>query len=341
MTPPTPQVGVLLLQLGGPKTLDAIQPFLTNLFEDVLPLPRFLRRPLAKFIAWRRTPEVKPLYQEIGGGSPLLQNTQDQRDALQQALRRRGVDATVGIAMRYAPPRVEEGLEALHSLPEDVPRIALSLYPHYSFATSRSSLRELQAVLGGKFGAAWRSVCAYPTDPAYLDGLAQQIRRTLEGLPAPVQAQAHLVFSAHGLPMSLIREGDPYPEQIKASVQGIMQRLELPPERHTLCYQSRVGPVKWLEPDTVTTMKTLGESGKAHLVIVPIAFTSEHIETLHEMDIQLQQTARDAGVQTYARVPTAGVDPAFIEALAGRVVERMAQPKVCCGVFAGCELRQV
>ena len=335
-----PQVCVFLLQLGGPKTLDDIRPFLRNLFEDVLPLPRWLRRPLAAFIAWRRTPEVRPLYQEIGGGSPLLANTEAQRDALEARLAALGVEAKVIIAMRYAPPRVDDGLAYARAHLKDVPWVALSLFPQYSFATSRSSLREMEEHLQGDERQRVRAICAYPEQGLYLDALARGIEDTLGLQPADVQRDMHLVFSAHGLPMKLVREGDPYPEHIEQTVAGVLQRLRVPIAGHTLCYQSRVGPVKWLEPSTVATLEGLGARGIKHVTVVPVAFTSEHIETLHEIDIQLRETALAAGVVTYLRAPTTGTHPAFIDGLAQLVLARLHDPKRCCGLYLGCELGQ-
>ena len=333
-----PQVCIFLLQLGGPKTLDDIEPFLSNLFEDVLPLPRWLRRPLAAFIAKRRTPEVRPLYQEIGGGSPLLANTEAQRDALEARLLALGVPAKVVIAMRYAPPRADEGLAFARKHLKNVPWVALSLFPQYSFATSRSSLRELEAHLQGDEAKNLRAICAYPEQSLYLDALARGIEETIAGQPADVQQDMHLVFSAHGLPMKLVREGDPYPEHIQKTVAGVMQRLRVPVTGHTLCYQSRVGPVKWLEPSTVATLNSLGASGVKHVTVVPVAFTSEHIETLHEIDIQLRDIARAAGIATYLRAPTTGTHPAFIDGLAQLVLARLHDAKRCCGLYADCDL---
>ena len=333
-----PQVCVFLLQLGGPQTLADIEPFLRNLFEDVLPLPRWLRRPLAGFIAKRRTPEVRPLYAEIGGGSPLLPNTEAQRDALEARLRQLGVHAKVLIAMRYAPPRASQALAYARQHLAGVPWIALSLYPQYSFATSRSSLRELQAQLQPGEPERLRAICAYPENSLYLDAMARSIEATLQPLPETVRQNMHLVFSAHGLPMSLVREGDPYPQHIERTVAGILQRFDFKPAASTLCYQSRVGPVKWLEPSTLATLQKLGAQGCKQVLMVPVAFTSEHIETLHEIDIQLRETAQQAGIQTYVRAPTPGTHPAFIDGLAHLVLDRLQAPQACCGLYPQCEL---
>jgi ferrochelatase len=321
-SPAKPKLCIFLLQLGGPKDLSAIEPFLRNLFADVLPLPGFLKRPLAAWIARRRTPEVAPLYQEIGGGSPLLANTEGQRAALEERLRSLGFDARVLIAMRYAPPRAAEALLEARAAWASAHWLALPLYPQYSYATSRSSLDELKSQLTASERGRLAVVEAYPTAGRYLDAMAARIEETLAALPAEARRDVHLVFSAHGLPLKLVREGDPYPEHVQQTMQGILERLK-PAPAHTLCYQSRVGPVKWLTPSTQDTLINLGKSGTQHVAVVPISFVSEHIETLHELDIQLRDIAKRAGIETYARVPTVDARPEFIEALAQLVLERL------------------
>lgn len=313
-----PRVFIFLLQLGGPKTQADIPAFLEELFDDVLPLPKFLRRRAGRLIAKRRTPEVAPLYQEIGGGSPLLANTEAQAEALIAALSERGLQADVGLAMRYAPPRLDVSLEAARKLPADVPWLVLPLYPQYSYATTRSSLDELYDALRPEEFERLHVVEAYPAQPRYLDALADTVAQSVRQLPAAAQRHAKVLFSAHGLPMKLVREGDPYPRHIERTLVGAVQRLEAElghPIDHELSYQSRVGPVKWLTPSTEDTLKRLGAEKVQSVVVVPIAFVSEHIETLHELDIQLRDTAQEAGVKHYLRAPTVSVHPAFIEAL--------------------------
>lgn len=317
-----PQIGILLLQLGGPKTQEDIPAFLEELFADVLPLPRLVARPIARLIAKRRMPEVGPLYQEIGGGSPLLANTQAQSDALTKVLASRGIEAHVHMAMRYAPPRAEQALAAMRALGPSLTWLALPLYPQYSFATTRSSLDELYAQMTDEEVQRLHVLTAYPCQRGYVDACVQEIVNVLDKLPEDKRREAHLVYSAHGLPLQLVRQGDPYPEQIQASVTHVHEALCHKLEQklgYTLSFQSRVGPVKWLSPSTEDTMKRLGGEGHEVLIVVPIAFVSEHIETMHELDIQLQETAREAGVTTYRRVPTVSVHPAFIEGLADAV----------------------
>ena len=322
-SPAPPDVCIFLLQLGGPVDLNGIEPFLANLFADVLPLPGFLRAPLGRLIANRRTPKVRPLYAAMGGGSPLLCNTEAQSGALRAALAAQGIRAHVHVCMRYAPPRAATALAHARRLPAGVPWVVLPLYPHYSFSTSRSSFRELQQLMTATEHARVRLVEAYCDAPAYLDAQAAAIQATLQGLPPQSRASAHVVFSAHGLPMSLIREGDPYAHQVEASVRGLVARLGLQ-GRHTLAYQSRVGPVRWLQPSTPDVFAALGRAGVREILVVPISFVSEHIETLQELDVELHEVATHAGITAYHRVRTLGTQPQFMAALVEQVQRALA-----------------
>ena len=213
-----PDVCVFLLQLGGPINVAGIEPFLRNLFEDVLPLPGFVRRRLAGLIARRRTPKVRPLYEAMGGGSPLMCNTEAQAGALTAALASRNLKAHVYTCMRYAPPRAQAALEAARRSAPEAPWILLPLYPHYSFSTSRSSFRELEQLMTANERAAVKIVEAYPDMPGYLDAQCACIHQTLDALSPSRRQAAHIVFSAHGLPMSFIHAGDPYAHHIEATV---------------------------------------------------------------------------------------------------------------------------
>jgi protoporphyrin/coproporphyrin ferrochelatase len=314
-SPKPRRVCVFLLQLGGPASQDTIEPFLANLFEDVLPLPHWLRPRVARLIARRRTPKVAPLYAELGGGSPILPNTEAQATALEATLKARGFDARVLIAMRYSPPRASDALEEARRHWSDALWVALPPYPQYSFATTRSSLEELTAQLTTPEQERLLVLNAYPADAGYLDAVTATVRETLEQVPSTLIAETHVVFSAHGLPMKLVREGDPYPDHVRQSVAGVMERLRVSNPHH-LAFQSRVGPVKWLEPSTIDTLERLGRQGVRSVVVVPIAFVSEHIETLHELDIQLREIAKEAGIADFRRAPTPAARPAFIAALA-------------------------
>lgn len=329
-----PRVFIFLFQLGGPKTLADIPDFLRELFDDVLPLPALLRRRLAGLIATRRTPEVAPLYAEIGGGSPLLANTEAQAQALAQALAAQGIEADVAVAMRYAPPRLHAALHAARAQDPEVPWLALPLYPQYSYATTRSSLDELYAAMTPAEAQKLHVVEAYPAQPRYLDALADTVVQALEALPEDARRDAHVLFSAHGLPLRLVKMGDPYPRHIAATRAGVVARLQARlgyRVTHSLSYQSRVGPVKWLEPSTEETLKELGRRREKCVLVVPIAFVSEHIETLHELGIQLRETAEEAGIAHYGVAKTVSCHPAFIEALcevtrAALALGPMAQP---------------
>ncbi len=314
------RIAVFLLQLGGPETLADIESFLRNLFEDVLPVPAFLRPWIAAIVARRRAPKVAPQYQHMGGGSPLLRNTRAQSDALLAELKKRGFEPKIFITMRYAPPRAEVALAEARRDWSDATWVALPLYPHYSFATTRSSMDELQNLFTSPELTRLQVVQAYPEDPGYLDVLTETIREAVARVPEPLRSQAHVLFSAHGLPLRLVKQGDPYPEHIAKTLEGVRARLpkEIP---ITLSYQSRVGPVKWLAPSAIESVEALGREGKKALVIVPVSFVSEHIETLVELDVDLRETARKAGIQHFERAATVDARPRFITALAD-LVER-------------------
>ncbi len=309
------QAVVFLTQLGGPKTLNDIQPFLQNLFEDVFPLPKWLRKPLAKWVAKRRTPKVTPLYQAIGGGSPLLEHTQNQAQALQKLLATEGVQAHVHICMRYAPPRAQQAVEEARLKHGKAVWIELPLYPHYSFATTRSSHEELVSYLTHEEKKRLISVSSYETHPLYIDALAQTIQNTLQRFSSP--NGVHLVFSAHGLPLKLVKEGDPYPTHIKNTLHALTQKFPHMP--YTLAYQSKVGPVKWLEPSMEHALQTLAQQGVKKVLVVPISFVSEHIETLYELDVELKHVAHTHGITEYHRSEALGSSPLFIQALSNIV----------------------
>lgn len=311
---PRPDAHVFLLQLGGPKDLLSIKPFLYNLFEDVLPGPVWFRNLMGRFIAWRRTPKVMPLYAAIGGGSPLLPNTDAQADALKKRLAELGLNVATHVVMRYAPPRLPEALDAVRLEHGDVPLVVLPLYPHFSYATTRSSLREFSPLLTAAQRQNLHIVNDYYVEPNYIAAVNALIAQTLAAVSEEATGDVHIVFSAHGLPMKLVNEGDPYPQHVLATVEALVAGLPRP-HPWTLSYQSRVGPVKWLSPSTSDTMKKLGREGTKNVVVVPVSFVSEHIETLQELDLELKEEAIHAGVSHYHRVPTVGTHPAFIESL--------------------------
>ncbi|MDB5440724.1 MAG: hemH [Caulobacteraceae bacterium] len=313
------RLAVVLFNLGGPDGPASVEPFLENLFSDraIISLPGLVRKPLARWIARRRGPAARDNYALMGGGSPLLPETQRQAQALQAALdqARPGEESRVFIAMRYWSPRAQEtAAQVAAYAPDQV--VLLPLYPQYSTTTTASSLAEWRAAYRG--GGQVRTACCYPTLEGLIAAHARRIRDAYEaaGRPGP----ARLLFSAHGLPEKVVAGGDPYAAQIEACASAVAAQLvDLFPD-WSVCYQSRVGPLKWLGPSTAEAVSQAGREGLSP-VICPIAFVSEHIETLVELDHDYALTAREAGCPNYVRVPALGVDSAFIEALAGVVLD--------------------
>jgi protoporphyrin/coproporphyrin ferrochelatase len=321
--------GVLLFNLGGPDTLDDVEPFLVNLFSDrdivELPLGALFQPLFARLIARVRGPSVRRNYASIGGGSPQLRLTRAQGEALAARLSRGNGRVPVVIAMRYWRPRTEEALQELAD--RGVRRIVtLTLYPHYSRATTGSSQRELDRVLARP---EWRDrfrvsgIDRYADEPAYLEAFAARVRESLDGFAPDVRDRVFLLFSAHGLPQRFIDEGDPYLGETEATVRGVLARLALP-NRHALAFQSRTGPVKWTAPGTEEVLRELGREGVREVLVVPVSFVSDHIETLYELDQLFADEGRRAGIADYRRSPVLNTDPRFVEALAG-LVERHLQ----------------
>jgi ferrochelatase len=318
--------GVLLFNLGGPGTLRDVEPFLVNLFSDrdiiELPLGAALQPAFARLVAKVRGPSVRRNYASIGGGSPQLRLTLAQADALSARLSRLDGRVPVAIAMRYWRPTTAEALRELASL--GVERVVtLTLYPHYSRATTGSSERELERVLArpewrGRFRLS--GVDRFYDEPAYLDALATTVRESLAAFPAETRDRVVVLFSAHGLPQRFVDAGDPYVGETEATVRGVVERLRMP-NRHTLGYQSRTGPVKWIGPGTDEILRDLGREGVPGVLVVPVSFVSDHIETLYELDQLFARIARAAGIPDYRRSPTLNTRPEFVEALAG-LVER-------------------
>jgi ferrochelatase len=321
-----PRYGVLLFNLGGPATLDDVEPFLVNLFSDrdiiELPLGRALQPAFARVVAKVRGPSVRRNYASIGGGSPQLRLTLAQARALSARLSRADGQVPVAVAMRYWRPGTAEALQELADA--GVERVVtLTLYPHYSRATTGSSERELARVMArpewqGRFRLS--GVDRYPEEPAYLDALAATVRESLAAFPAETRDGVVLLFSAHGLPRRFVDAGDPYVAETQATVRGILERVGAP-NRHALGYQSRTGPVKWIGPGTDEILRELGREGVRAVLVVPVSFVSDHIETLYELDQLFAGVARAAGIEDYRRSPALNTRPAFVEALAG-LVER-------------------
>lgn len=309
------RTAVLLLQMGGPDTLDAVEPFLRNLFSDrdIIRIgPSFLQPLIARLIAHRRSKSVSGHYRRIGGGSPLRMLTEQQAAELEKTL---GDGYRCFVAMRYWKPDTAQALEAIAQA--GINRIvALSLYPHYSRATAGSSFNELERVRAlspGRFQI--RQVRQFYDHPLYIDSLCEKIGRALTSFPD--QAGVQLLFTAHGLPQSFIDAGDPYLDQIRTTVRLVMERFG--GIVHHLAFQSRAGPVKWLEPSTGDTIGELARAGVKKLLMVPVSFVSDHIETLHEIDIQYRHEAQQRGIEEFRRVESLNSSPLFIGCLADLV----------------------
>lgn len=322
-TPRAP-IGVVLLNLGGPDRPEAVRPFLLELFRDpeVLQLPGGapVRHALAWLIATLRAPGVKRNYAAVGG-SPLLPRTRAQERALEERLNSDAGERrfVVRTAMRYWTPRARDALAELQAA--GVERlVALPLYPHSCRATTGSSWREIDALAARERPALPRTLIeSYARDPGYLAALTRCVEEGLAQARAAGHGEPTLLFSAHGLPQRIVDAGDPYVAEIEATVAGVRARLRDFSGPVELSFQSRAGPVKWLEPATSATLHRLGASGCKSLVIVPVSFVSDHIETVHEIDVELAELARAAGIAAFVRTPALDVRRDFIDALAAQV----------------------
>ncbi|MFZ1614737.1 MAG: ferrochelatase [Holophaga sp.] len=314
MTHPKPDTAVVLMNLGGPLRLRNVKPFLLSLFNDrdIIRLgPAFLQPLIARIIVGSRLKEVQERYSEIGGGSPILRETAAQATALRQGLRAAGRQEPVQIVFRYTSPRAKGALRALAM--RGIKRILpVTLYPHDCRATTGSSLMELEREARAMGIEVLPGVLHYALDPDYLACMEANLRMTLAQAPG-----ATVVFSAHSLPLKQIQSGDPYEREIHATIEALKARLGELPGGYRLGYQSKVGPIKWLEPALESVLKEL--SGK-EVVIVPVSFVGEHIETLHELDIQYRELAEKLGVKRYLRVPAPGVHPDFVQCLVKRTL---------------------
>jgi ferrochelatase len=304
---------VVLMNLGGPDSPGAVRPFLVNLFSDpaIITLPAVARLPLAHLIARRREKVARDIYDHMGGGSPLVANTNAQAAALEDNL---GDDYRCFVAMRYWHPLTEEIVGAVKARqPDEV--ICLPLYPQYSTTTTASSLAawRREATRQG-LASRMRTVAEYPTAAGFIAALAERISPLLDAAMAQ-HAKVRLLLSAHGLPLKIVRAGDPYPQQVEATAAALVAALGRPGLDWVVCYQSRVGPLAWLGPATDEEIRRAGGEGVA-LVVAPISFVSEHSETLVELDRDYRRLAEGSGVPGYYRAPTVGTHPRFIAALA-------------------------
>ena len=311
----TMKTGVILLNMGGPEKQEDVAGFLYNLFSDreIIRLgPPWLQKPLAWYIARKRAEKSRKAYAQIGGGSPLKEITLNQARSLEQSLQASG-QFSVAIAMRYWSPRAAQALAAMKNL--EVERIiALPLYPHYSRATSGSSLADLRREADRLCpGRAMISIESWPDHPLYIDALVDCIHKGLSRFDGQ---EVEIVYSAHSLPVTFIKDGDPYVDHILRTVRAIEQQTKAPGR---LCYQSRSGPVEWLSPSTPEMLRMLADEGKKNVLMVPISFVSDHIETLYEIDILYRKQAEELGIRLLSS-PSLNCHPLFISALTDLVL---------------------
>ena len=327
---------IILFNLGGPDKIENVEPFLFNLFNDpaILNLPTILRYPLAKLISNRRAPVAKKIYEELGGSSPILKLTKEQSSALEIKLNQSQEEDKYKtfIVMRCWNPRAKDVVKNVQLFnPDDI--ILMPLYPQYSAATSGSSIKEWKEVCKkNNYNIKTSTICCYPTDHNFINAHTKEIIKKIKGLK-----NFKLIFSAHGLPEKNIKKGDPYQWQVEQSVKKIVESLNDKNLDWILSYQSRVGPLKWIGPSTEDTIIENSKIGK-HIVLVPIAFVSEHSETLVELDIEYKEIADANGCKNYTRVPALGINENFIKALSELIIkkneykidESLYAPKIQC-----------
>ena len=311
---------IILFNLGGPDKIENVEPFLFNLFNDpaILNLPTFLRYPLAKLISNRRAPVAKKIYAELGGSSPILKLTKEQSKALEMKLNQtqKEDEYKCFIIMRCWNPRAKDVIKdvQLYS-PDEI--ILMPLYPQYSAATSGSSIKEWKDVCKkNNYRVKTSTICCYPTDQNFINAHTKEIIKKIKDLK-----NFKLIFSAHGLPEKNIKKGDPYQWQVEQSVKKIVESLNDENLDWILSYQSRVGPLKWIGPSTENIIIENSKIGK-HIVLVPIAFVSEHSETLVELDIEYKEIADANGCKNYTRVPALGINEDFIRAISELIIKK-------------------
>ncbi len=311
-------IGLVLLNMGGPDSLQAVRPFLFNLFSDreliQLPAGALLQKPFAWMISAARTPKVRLNYASIGGKSPLLEWTTKQASGTAELL---GSQVKPYVAMRYWHPLAKECL--LQMKQQGIRQaVVLSMYPHFTRATTGSSINDFQACAARYFPELEYTIIREWYDwPGYLEALANRIREGLEKFHELVRNEVPILFSAHALPQKFIDEGDPYLEHVQATVQGVMAHFKGHPWK--LGFQSRTGPVQWMEPDTLEVIEQLAEDKQPGALIVPISFVSDHIETLQEIDFEFRMHAEKVGLPRFERSPSLNDSPDFLKALADLV----------------------
>jgi ferrochelatase len=311
---------VILFNLGGPDKLENVEPFLFNLFNDpaILNLPTFIRYPLAKLIAKKRAPTAKKIYEELGGSSPILGLTKKQASALELKLNQNDdfSEYKCFVVMRCWHPRATNVVkEVINYNPNEI--ILMPLYPQYSAATSGSSLKEWNDICKkNDFKVKTNTICCYPRDENFIQAHVNLIKKKINNLE-----NFKLIFSAHGLPEKNIKQGDPYQWQVEQSVDKIVESLDIKDLDWVLSYQSRVGPLKWIGPSTEDIIVENSKLGK-HIVLVPVAFVSEHSETLVELDIEYKELADKNGCKNYSRVPALGTNENYIKAMSNLIINK-------------------
>ena len=327
---------IILFNLGGPDKIENVEPFLFNLFNDpaILNLPTLLRYPLAKLISNRRAPVAKKIYAELGGSSPILKLTKQQANVLEFKLNQTQTEDEYKcfIVMRCWNPRAKDVIKDVQLFsPDEI--VLMPLYPQYSAATSGSSIKEWKDVCKkNNYNIKTSTICCYPTDHNFINAHTKEITKKIKDLK-----DFKLIFSAHGLPEKNIKKGDPYQWQVEQSVKKIVESLNDENLDWILSYQSRVGPLKWIGPSTEDIIIENSKIGK-HIVLVPIAFVSEHSETLVELDIEYKEIADANGCKNYTRVPALGINENFIKAMTELIIkkneykinENLYPPKIQC-----------
>jgi ferrochelatase len=318
------RTAVVLFNLGGPDNLEAVKPFLLNLFSDpaILRVPGLVRGLLARLIASRRAPVAREIYEKMGGRSPILPETEAQAAALKAELAADG-EVEVAIAMRYWRPFAADAAAKVAAFRPD--RIVLlPLYPQYSTTTTASSILDWQraAEAAALDAVPTHTVCCYPAEQGFIRAQAESLAAALDQVPAGMPVR--VLFSAHGLPKRVVDDGDPYPHLVQQTARAVVEQLGRADLDWLVSYQSRVGPLEWIGPSTDAEVDRAGRD-KVALVVVPIAFVSEHSETLVELDIEYRHRAEQGGVPLYLRVPTVSSASSFIAGLAGLVREAVGR----------------
>lgn len=321
------KTGIVMMNLGGPATLDDVEPFLLELFADreIIQLP--LQRWLGPFIARRRTPKVRGLYAAIGGGSPILAYTEAQGRGMVARLDRMSPESAPHkfyVAFRYTHPSSDDALRAMHA--DGVERaIAFTQYPQFSCSTTGSSLNELWRAAsrtGLRDAFQWSIIDRWAVHPGFIQAMTETVKDGLNEFDPLDREQVLILFSAHSLPLDVIDRGDSYPQEVGASVQRVVEQLGRS-NPYLLAYQSDVGPVRWLGPSTEQVLRRLGARGQKNVLVVPIAFTSDHIETLSELDREYGEVAHHAGITHYKRAPALNDRPMFLDGLAQIVKDHL------------------